>query len=246
MIPRLTIAIFSFQMLCLAFTQQTDRSILTERNLVDGSFIKDYTNKWKVTYVANDGKETPNKVWTDYGQIIELNGKIYFHRIQDLYDPKMNLQETWINMVEYPSLRPVSFSRTTPTGQFTFIQFDGNKVNSISNFQSESLTPSGTNVELVESAYDWNLYGMLLVALPFEEGLTSKLPFYSTQTGALDWLITTVEGQESLVLSNEEIVTTWKLSTNQNLTFWLTKSAPYVHRLELELQNNAKLIWETL
>lgn len=230
---------------CFGFCQQPPQTILPGDGTIDGSCIRDYTNKWSVIYVDAEGKETANKIWTDYGQIIELDGKKYFHRVQDLYDPNMNLQETWINMVEHDGLIPVSFSKITPAGKFNFIAFDGASINNTTNFQSENLEPTTSNLEFDQVVYDWNLYGMLLVGLPFEEGFSAKLPFYSNQTSKLDWITIEVEGKENLRQPNEMEVTTWIFSTDKNLTFWLTKEAPYVHRLELTLQNNSKLIWET-
>lgn len=241
---RFTFLLFLFLMSCLAFGQKS-KTLTFGDELIDGAIIKDYTNKWKVTFINAEGVETPNRVWTDYGQVIELDGKKYFHRVQDLYDPNMNLQETWINMVELQTLTPVSFSRTTPKGKFTFMEFEGNTIINTSNFLSEDLSSTENSIELEKPVYDWNLYGMLLVGLPFEKGVSVKIPIYSAPTNQLDWLVTTVDGQEKITLSDGEKLTTWKLTTDKNLTFWLTKKAPYVHQLELELQNNSKLIWKT-
>lgn len=224
---------------------QNLKSVSPGDNLLDGSIISDYTNKWKVTYVDAGGNKTPNRIWTDYGQLIELDGKKYFHRVQDLYSPQMELQETWINMVEFPSLKPVSFSRNAPTGKFTYLQFDGKEISGKTNYQADGFDPTTIDASFETAVFDWNLYGMLLIGLPFEEGLSYKIPFYSNQTNSLDWMQVDIVRNERLKSSDGKDIDTWVISTDQNLTFWLTKTAPYVHKLELNLQNNSKLVWDT-
>ena len=182
---------------------------------MDGSIVKDYTNKWKVTYIAADGTETPNKIWTDYGQIIELDGKKYFHRVQDLYDPKMNLQNTWINMVEHETLAPVSFSTLSPRGKFSHYNFSGVKITGSTNLASKENNSTPVEVQLEEAVYDWNLYGMLLVGLPLKKGLIAKMPFYGPQANQLKWLVASIQGKEDLELPNGNGISTFKINTNQ-------------------------------
>ena len=213
--------------------------------ILNGEAIKDYTNKWKVTYYDSEGNETPNRIWTDYGQIMELEGKRYFHRVQDLYSPEMVLQDTWINMVSYPSLVPVSFSSLKPDGSFTYLSFKGSEVTGSSN-QVKPGEKSNVNSELTKEVFDWNLYGILLVGLPLKDGLIASLPFYSMQTGEVEELIVEVIGTETMKIPNLKSYNTWKIQTNQNLLFWISKKVPYVLRLELKLQNGGKLIWEVI
>ncbi len=216
-----------------------------DSGILNGKLIRDYTNTWKVTYVDAQGKETPNKIWTDYGQVIKLDGKSYFHRVQDLYDPNMNLQDTWINMVEHESLIPVSFSTLNPKGGFLYYQFEGNKIRGSTNQVKEGEVTE-IDIELEEQVYDWNLYGMLLVGLPMQKGFVAKIPFYAQQSGGLNWMTVSVIDTEALTLPDGENIQTWKVATDQRLTFWLSRDAPYVIKLELQLQNNSKLVWETI
>jgi hypothetical protein len=226
-----------------AISQKDPIIIRLGDDLINGEIIKSYTNKWKVSFVNAEGVATTNKIWTDYGQIIELDGTKYFHRVQDLYDPQMNLQDTWINMVELKTLTPVSYTSIKPDGEFTHYQFDGNKVKGSSNQNAEGET-TAINVNLKEPVYDWNLYGMLLIGLPMKEGLAVKLPFYGAQTNDLNWLTARVIGQEDIRLLDDSSLNTWRVDTDKNLTFWLSEAAPYVMKLELKLQNNTKLLWE--
>lgn len=226
-----------------SYAQQDTLVLTPESGLINGAIIEGYINKWRVTLISEDGKETPNKTWTDYGQIIELDGKNYFHRVQDLYDPEMNLIDTWINMVEHKSLLPVSNSTLNPTGGYLNIQFDGNSAKGITN-QVEKGEVTEFNVAFEDKVYDRNLYGMLLVGLPLKKGLIAKLPYYDLQSNSQQWLALSVTTKESLTLPDDKKVITWKVETNNNLTFWISKSAPYVIKLESYRPDKSKLVWE--
>lgn len=228
-------------------TAQRDTVIVTPGgNHMDGSFIENYTNKWKVTYQTANGQSTPNKFWTDYGQIITIRGKEYFHRVQDLYSPTWELQDTWINMTERKSLTPVSFTTISPQGKFAHYEFNELAVNGKSNGLPANDEVSEVSQVLEAEVFDWNLYGMLLVGLPMKKGQVYKLPFFDTTSKSLKWLSAFIEKKESIKLPNGEKIEVWKVVTDQTLTFWISKSAPYIIRLELYLQDNNKLIWEVI
>lgn len=212
-------------------------------NLIDGSFIKDYTNKWEVYFVDAQGNEVLNRVWTDYGQIMELDGVAYLHRVQDLYAPNMNLADTWINMVEHISLKPQKFYSIQPTGIMSYFSFYDDSVTYRTNATSQDLSFSAGTHELSEPVFDWNLYGFLLVGLPFDDGAVYSMPFYNNQTGQINKLIATIAEQETIITLSGKKVQTTKVNTNQNLVFWLSKEAPYVLTLELTLPNG-KLVWK--
>lgn len=244
---KLTCLSLLVQVSFLSYAQQDTLVITPESKLIDGTIIQPYTNKWKVTVVTADGKEIPNKIWTDYGQVIELKGKKYFHRVQDLYSPNMELIDTWINMVECETLIPISFSTLNPKGGFSYYQFDGNQIAVNSNLNEDRKTTE-VNLELAAPIYDWNLYGMLLVGLPFEKGLVAKIPYCDGKSNDIKWVVTIIKGKEELKMPDGKTVTAWKVATTskQKLNFWLSKSPPYVLKLDLELQNNARLIWEMI
>ena len=235
--------IIAFQTI-LCFAQQDTLLVKPSTNYIDGTLIKPYTNKWKVTYITADGKEVPNKIWTDNGQIIKLNHQELFYRIQCIYDPNMELLDTWINLVEHKTLIPKHFSTLNSNGGFSYFDFKNNVVNGSTNLNPSKKT-NIINTEFEELAFDWNLYGMLLVGLPLEKNLIAKMPIYNIQNKKTEWLIVQVIAQDHLIYGTEQIeIATYKILTNKNLTFWISKNAPYVIKLELELQDSAKLVWE--
>lgn len=218
----------------------------TASSKIDGSFIKPYTNQWKTTRVDKNGQKTlVYKRWTDYGQVIEMDGVKYFHRVQDLYNATGQITDTWTNLVEHKTLLPKLSHRINPNGGFFHFEFTSNAIKG-----RKSKTPQGgesTQVAftLDKPMYDWTLYGMLLVGLPFKANTSHSLPHMNFQTGKEDELKATIKGQEIVKASPGKKVKAWRVETNKGMIFWLTKKAPYVIRLEYTV-GEAVLIWEML
>ena len=232
-----------FILFSISIAAQNDTLVIKPSgNQLQGELIKPYTNKWKLTLIDGKGNKTPRGFWTDYGQNIQIDGVEYFHRVQDLYNAASKLTDTWTNMTELKSLRPVSFQRINPNGGYAFYQFNGNKVSVTSNFNKDKQIDT-KEIELKEPVFDWNLYGMLLVGLPMKEGRVVKLPFFDTNTNKLSWLIANIEKKETLKLYGKRY-RTWKITTNQKLVFWISQEKPYVIQLTLDLGNNSTLLWE--
>lgn len=238
-----TILLISF----IAFKSlgQKRDTILVEFNskILNSSIFEPYTNKWKVTFMSLDGKQSPNRIWTDYSQILNIGDKSYLLRVQDLYSPEMKLQNTWINRVELPSLKPIHFSTFTPSGGFSFFEFSDEIIYSCSNLNKEHQIRHDTT-SIDGGAYDWNLYGILLAALPFNQNKVYQIPYFDTNVLEVKNLFAYVNGAETVLKLDGKKVDTWKIVTNKNLVFWLTKSPPYVIKLELDVPGKGKLVWD--
>jgi len=210
---------------------------------MDASFIEPYTNKWQVSVIDTAGTRNVVRFWTDYLQILKLNGKKYLHRVQDLYSADYDWQQSWINIVEASTLIPLRYTLQGATGQQTVMQFmDGQLL--YKSQKREALTDTTINLE--RQVYDWNLYGMLLVALPFEIGTTYSLPYWSEQTHQIDYVTATIEETVTLQSLSGRSYETYKIRTNERLTFWLTKTKPYVIKLQLDMPSGSTMIWEMM
>jgi len=225
------------------FAQDTI-TVKSESNIIDGSFIQPYTNKWQVSTIDKNKKRSVVRIWTDYAQVLELDGVDYLHRVQDLYSPNMELQETWINIVSKKNLLPRRFTSQNALGGLLNINFDLDKVVIQSNANQQSYEPKIVN--LPEVVYDWNLYGMLLIGLPFEEGEIYRIPYWSQSLESVDYVTATIYGREIIKTLSGKSISTRKVNTNKGLTFWLTKEKPYVIQLELQKPDDSVLLWEML
>jgi hypothetical protein len=212
--------------------------------IIKGDFIEPYTNKWQVSLIDTSGTKTTVRFWTDYTQILELNGVDYLHRVQDLYGSDNELQETWINIVEHKSLVPLRFTSQNASGGMMNLDFSPEEIIVKSNADDQVYAPQ--RFEISQQLYDWNLYGMLLVGLPFKEGEIYKIPFWSQAVSSVDYVTTEAEGKEMIKTLTGASISTQKNTTDKGLTFWLTKEKPYVIQLELQLPTGATMLWEMM
>jgi hypothetical protein len=210
--------------------------------IIDGSFIQAYTNKWKVVVELPDGSSQDALIWTDYGQIMDINGEKYLHRVQDLYSPNYNLVDTWINMVELKTMKPWQFQAVSPTGSVSYLEFFDESIRSNSNRNQDRVMNMDT-LDILEIVFDWNLYGMLLVALPFEVGKTYELQVWLPNVNEVGTVLSKIEAEETIITLSNKKFDTFRISTDKGLTFWLTKKAPYVIQLQLNQPNGARRMW---
>ncbi|MEX1014395.1 MAG: hypothetical protein WDZ80_04515, partial [Candidatus Paceibacterota bacterium] len=167
-----------------------------ESNIIEGSFIEPYTNKWQVSINDTNGNKSTVRIWTDYAQILEIDGVDYLHRVQDLYSSNLELEETWINIVSHHDLFPKRFTSQNASGGLLNIKFEAGKLTIKSNAESQKFDPEIVN--LSQPVYDWNLYGMLLVGLPFNEGKVYRIPYWSQSTRSVDYVVTTINEKETI------------------------------------------------
>ena len=216
-------------------------SVTPSNGIINASFIEPYVNKWNV-YVKNpDGQESLIRIWTDYTQVLSVNGAEMLHRVQDLYGPDHSLQQTWINVVERVSLKPYRFSLYTTGGGYQEIEFQPDSVSYRFRNQSGELHSEWMKTD--HSFFDWNLYGILLAGLPFEEGNFYHIPFWSQNSRMVENLTVEIGAVEKVETDSGRDVNARRVSTDRRLTFWLVKSPPYVIGLRLAMENGSHMIW---
>lgn len=209
---------------------------------ISGQHLKPYSNKWKMYSVDGQGKETLVTIWTDYAQLIELDGKTYISRTQELYNPDMSLRELWTNLFEHETLLPYRASQFKTTGDYAYTEFGADKVVHSTKTATKEVLKSDFPGD--GATYDWTMYGVLLSGLSFKKGEAYSIPVFSQQaeTGK-GTIVATIAAQETVIDDNKKQHSTWKVDTNAGLTFWLTKEAPYVIQLSYPTQNGGKMIW---
>ncbi len=212
---------------------------------IDGSFIEPYTNKWEVYVQTPDGQENHIRYWTDYVHIIEQDGTPLMHRVQDIYGADRSLQSTWINVVDHQTLVPKKFNVHSLAGVLVFTDFYDDHIITSSN-QNEGGEFKADTLQSNQPYFDWNLYGMLLIGLPFEEGTTYELPYWSTQNNTPTSVFASIGQEEETETMSGKKIMTHPVSTSDGFTFFLSKKAPYVIKLVWDLPNGNKMIWRKI
>lgn len=226
--------------------QTGTQKILPGNKEVNGKHLKPYTNKWKVTLITPKGDKRFFQVWTDYLQKIELNGKTYIHRIQDIYDTKENLLKTQMNFVNEENLVPVRASIVGTDGSYNFFEFSDSHVmgNYTSQVDKEKVLKFDKTFNC--GVLDWSLYGILLAGLPLKVGFHATLPIYEFPNPEDGWLTVDVNEMEQVKTIGGETISTFKVETNQDMVFSISKNAPYVIKLVYKTPKGATLIWDMM
>lgn len=235
----------TFLLLLLSLNVQAQDSVRVspENGIIDGSIIEPYTNAWEVFVLDSDGNETHIRYWTDYVHILDQDGVMMIHRVQDLYSADRNLQTTWINVTEQKTLQPIRFTVHNPSGALTTLQFAKDRVITGTNQNEDRLFVSDTTT-FDEPLYDWNLYGMLLIGLPFKEGRVYELPFWNMQSKTKSSIFASIGKREEVETLSGKKYSTTPVTTSDGFTFSLSKKAPYVIRLIWDLPNGNQMIWK--
>lgn len=214
-----------------------------EGNMLSGDIIEPYTNRWKV--FVTDGKSDKKlvRIWTDYTQILEIDGMRRVHRVQDLYSANYDLEQTWINVVDAETLSPLRYSIRGAGGSLSTLRFETDYLFYGTN-QNNSDTFKMDSVLIENPVYDWNLYGLLLAGLPFERKLIYKIPVWLSRQRAPGFVHVRMAGSEDVETLLGDSIRTQKMVTDKNLTFWVTKEKPFVIQLTLDMPNGSTMIWQ--
>jgi len=80
---------------------------------------------------------------------------------------------------------------------------------------------------------------VLVSTLPLREGYSAEIPALDTDRMAIDWVPVRVVGRETIAAGPGRTADTWVVETTPKLygkmTWWVTKSAPYVIKAVLEI-----------
>ncbi|MCB0280160.1 MAG: hypothetical protein KDD94_11680, partial [Calditrichaeota bacterium] len=137
-----------------------------------------------------------------------------------LYNQAGSLVNVWTNIAELPQMKPVYTTEFTTRGHYSYIEFKSGVVTGSWTGAQKEIQVNKFDIKLEQPVFDWSLYGVLLAALPFEQGKIFKIPIFDgiQSTNPVGFLIADIVGQKLIGRYN-----TWEIKTNQNLVFWSQK-----------------------
>ncbi|HJT16945.1 MAG TPA: hypothetical protein VJ853_06150 [Thermoanaerobaculia bacterium] len=196
---------------------------------VDGSFIHNVTNAWRMTGTSPGGQRTDGGIWKDK---IEIVGSV-IKRTQ--VDAGPGGTTTFITETDQRTMAPIRAELTTPSGLHRVLTFEKDHVHSV-------ITAGGktreTDLPLSQPIFDFNggLFGLLVDSFPLRENFTAKFPIFDPR-GGIAWASYTVIGRESVPAGNGKRVDAWTVEVQDpvrvaRMIFSLTKEPPYIIRLE--------------
>jgi hypothetical protein len=213
---------------------------------ISGSSMKPYTNNWKVTLTTPKGDKRFFQVWTDYSQKMDLNGKTFIHRIQDIYDANGNFLRSQMNFVDEKTLLPVRGSLTFNNGTNYYFEFNGKHVTGNYKIKTDTSQEIKYDTTFSRTVYDWTLYGILLAGLPLKVDFHTVMPIYEYPNPTDGWLKVDVNKKEMIDARNRGKISAFKVETNQNMIFYIIKEPPYVLKLIYTTPKGAILTWDMM
>ncbi len=214
-------------------------------DLVDGSFIQPYKNRWLIFEVDSDGARTDGGSWTDELTLIEHLGKPALHRKQVVYDSKGTVVNTSEHTAYLQTLVPIRAHYSSPAGKGS-VAVDGTHVKAT--FNQTSGPPIQIDAKLEMAGFDWNIFGTLLLAFPLEVGFHGAFPSFSldpfNQTATIQWHEYEVTENKTIQLSDGSSFSTRVVEVAPNFRFFLSKESPYIIQLIMTTGAGSCRIWE--
>ncbi len=232
-----------------------ERLVYPGDSSVTGRNIESYTNEWQVFRVASDGGKTPSGRWLDSLDVVEIDDQEHLRRIQRSFGPDGALRNRQLQMVKREDMSPLRshFVAGAASGHTDY------GTDEIAGFmstgpESKALVFS----EPPQSAFDFQLAGILLVGMNLQPGETVRFPSYDLRPTGM-----TSAGPTGVSLAVQEVeavaheidrisagylgevdaLRVVVVQGRQTLTFWLTENAPHIVRLTVATPAGTT-VWE--
>ena len=204
--------------------------------VVDGSFLVPYRNAWLLTQTSASGEESLLGKWTDELRFDPEKGSQVMTRVQRFPTPMGYL--TLTNKFHRNDLIPLTREiRNDEGGVLQMLEFTGKALQAKVPGQAEAM-----DIDLGRPVYDWFLYGMLLAGFPLAEGYTAQFPVVG-QNLKMAMRRMEVLGRETVEGPANKPYPCWKVRSDDGLTFWISKQAPYILRVHSKRPDGSQRHW---
>jgi hypothetical protein len=213
---------------------------------VDGSVLKPYRNAWKFTYRKPGGSPVEMGIWRDELREDRADGRRVLVRTQEALYQKRPIRITTVNVFEPKTLAPLSMDWKIDSRNFNHREFAGARTR----FRRLATPPGGVlqqgEATLETTPFDFlgGMYGLIPVALPLAPGFEARIPAIDEREEILRWVSLRVKGRSRVEAGPGRSVTAWLVEASTPdgpMTFWLTKTPPYVIKLVFSAAGGA--VW---
>jgi hypothetical protein len=217
---------------------------------VDGSFLKPYDNVWRYSVEMPDGKVIVQGLWSDHLQTTPVDGRQAMTRVQGMTYVN-GLTSSTINVFDPKSMTPISTTVRRPNGAFVERRFDGKHVTT-RHLATAGAEERKSEVDLDAPAFDFDggLYGLILAALPLQEGYSGTLHAMDEDEDRTREVAFSVKGRETVTAGFRGQVEAWVVEAPTDryvMRFWLTKEAPYIIKLRMTFSDRKNVAtWEII
>jgi hypothetical protein len=207
---------------------------------VSGEHLVPYTNRWKFTQQKPGGPAVEAGIWNDALEKTTYNGRPALKRIQTVQYTKKDIRIRIVDVFDPKTMAPLTFDYSRSSdGNERHVEFEHSKV-TYRHTEKRDARPEEATVALDRPVFNfYGLYGVLVSTLPLREGYAAEIPAFDTDRMAIDWVPVRVVGRATVEAGPRKTAETWVVETTPKLygkmTWWVTKTAPYVIKAVLEV-----------
>lgn len=208
---------------------------------ITGSYLKPYTNLWRLTQQKPGEAAEEAGTWSDLLENTVYNGQPALKRTQIAKYEKKGIKLTFVSVFEPKTMKPFVFDYLrSDNGNVRHVEFGPDAV-IYRHTDSTGAKPAEAKVKLDRNVFDFygGMYGILISTLPLADGYAAEIPALDTNSMAIDWVPVRVKGRENIPAGAGKKTETWVVETPTKLygrmTWWVTKEPPYVIKAVLEV-----------
>jgi hypothetical protein len=209
---------------------------------VDGSYLKPYTNAWKLV-MTKAGKEVGTATWSDETVSTSVDGTPAMRRVQVVAGKRGT--QTYVNVFDPKTLRPIAGAFLGSSGDYFERRFGAGAqdVTTLDARGDHRALPVRRGAALSEPVYDFNggMYGLILRGLPLREGLTGTIATLDATGDEILHVPYRVVGRERVEAKPGTSMMTWVVDADvvsadhqedgSVFRFYLADEAPFVIKL---------------
>ena len=183
---------------------------------LDGKRLGRYTAKWTQS-VLREGEWTEVAVLTETARPTRRNGRAVLEHVQQT-EAASGVQVENTMIFDHATLAPLKLSQQISGGppqapRERLFEFDGHKVRTRTTKADGQVEDA--EAELASPMFYGMTFGLVLAALPLEEGYRAKLPVLMPQQGNTKyWIIARVVGRERFETGEGKTVEAWTVETD--------------------------------
>jgi hypothetical protein len=207
---------------------------------VSGERLVPYTNRWKFTQQKPGGPAVDAGLWSDSLERTTVDGHPALKRTQTVRYAGRDIRIRIVDVFDPATMEPFTFDYSRSSdGNRRHVDFRHARVTYRHTEKSGAREETAT-VDLDRPVFNfYGLYGVLVSTLPLAQGYAAEIPALDTEKMAVDWVPVRVVGRETVEAGPGKTADAWVVETTPRLygkmTWWVTKTAPYVIKAVLEV-----------
>ncbi len=203
----------------------------------DGTKLQPYDNAWIYSAQKPDGTRAVQGIWTDHFYKTTVDGKLVWRRLQGMTYVNHSMSSV-SDTFDPTTCSPLANDQYHPDGTILKRRFDGRHVTT-ERLARAGAAPVKTEFDLASPVFDFfgGTYGLLLSCFPLRVGYTGTFQAVAETEDVAASVTFAVVREEQVSAGargmRQAFVVVVDTPGAYRQTFWLSKEAPYIIRLEV-------------